>query len=110
MTQLVRYCKAFPAARFESFAAWVAPKISGTASPDNTDGVPTDEYWFLHDSYLVTRGITPDEDIVFDKVTPEWIEFCRTELDFAIPDDLIEESPEEKSQAPAESSSAQVGG
>lgn len=110
MTQLVRYCKAFPAARFESFAAWVAPRNSGTASPDNADGVPADDYWFLQDSYVVTRGITPDEDIVFDQISPEWIEFCRTELGFAIPDDLIEESPEEESQAPADLSATQVGG
>jgi len=45
------------------------------------------DYLFLHDSFVVTNGIFEDKNIVFDQVTPEWKQFCRTELHFNIPDD-----------------------
>jgi hypothetical protein len=89
MTQVGRYCKALPAASFCEFEGW--PPDDGSrrdqASPEQTE---LDAYWFLHDTYVVTRGIVPDEDIVFDRVSPEWIRFCHDRLGFAIPADLLE--------------------
>lgn len=91
MAQLAPYCKAYPAQRFQEFPGWAAPEQT---SPSTTNGGDEDveEYWFLQDNYVVTRGIMPDEEIVFDRVSPEWIEFCRTTLGFVVPEDLIDDS------------------
>jgi hypothetical protein len=43
---------------------------------------------FLHHDYRVTKSIWPDEDVIFDEVTERWEDYCRTELQFAVPDDL----------------------
>jgi len=43
---------------------------------------------FLHGDYSVTRSIWSNEDVVFDKVTEDWKNFCKSELRFAVPDDL----------------------
>jgi hypothetical protein len=34
----------------------------------------------LHTDFTVTDGIFIDENIIFNDVTPEWIEFCRDVL------------------------------
>jgi len=99
MSQLAPYCKAFPATRFQEFAGWVAPEDAGSTTSEPSEKGPDEpaieDYWFLQDTYVVTRGILPDEDIVFDRVSPEWMEFCRTTLGFVIPDDLLDESSPE---------------
>lgn len=42
---------------------------------------------------MVTGGIFKDENVVFERVTPEWKEFCTKNLNFAIPvDETIEVS------------------
>ena len=35
---------------------------------------------------FVTEGVYVDEQIVFDNVTPEWIDFCTHQLGYAVPD------------------------
>jgi hypothetical protein len=34
---------------------------------------------------MVTDGIFLDENIIFDEVTPEWMDFCTNTLKFDIP-------------------------
>lgn len=43
---------------------------------------------FLHQDFTVTQLIWPGENVIFDQVTPEWLEFCDRELQFKVPDDL----------------------
>lgn len=38
------------------------------------------DYVYLHADFTVTDGIFIDENIIFNDVTPEWIEFCRNVL------------------------------
>jgi hypothetical protein len=93
MTQLLRYCKAYPAKHFQEFANWPAQEqtpASPARSENGSQDSGIDDYWFLHENYVVTRGIVVDEDVIFDQVSPGWIEFCRTALEFKIPDDLAE--------------------
>jgi len=40
---------------------------------------------FVQDNYTVTAGIFLDENVVLDKPTPEWIEFCHETLKFDAP-------------------------
>ena len=55
-----------------------------------------EDYVYVQRNFTVTDGLFIDENIIFDNVTAEWIEFCinvlgmkfpRTELDKPNPDD-----------------------
>ena len=37
---------------------------------------------YLQDNYVVTDGIYPDRNVVFDALTPAWQQFCRDVLCF----------------------------
>jgi len=74
MGKMGKYCKAYPIARFREYKGW-----SEKAADVNRD------HLYLHENYVVTEGIFMDEDVVFDDVTPEWIEFCKNTLKFEVP-------------------------
>lgn len=75
MGEMGKYCKAYPVARFSEYDGW--PEEVGELKRDHL---------YLHENYVVTEGIFMDEDVIFDEVTPEWIEFCETTLAFEVPD------------------------
>jgi hypothetical protein len=53
---------------------------------ENRDtALDNDGYLFLHENLTVTDGIWLDQKIVFDSVTPEWRQFCKTTLQFEPP-------------------------
>jgi hypothetical protein len=54
---------------------------------------------FLQDDFTVTELIWPGENVIFNRTTPEWIDFCKQELQFKVPDDfdLIASDPVAKS-------------
>jgi len=93
MATMGRYCKAYPIDRLRKFPAW-EEKLENLAPLENDEGgsrqprtaLGVDDYLFLQENYVVTDGIFLDEHVVFDRVTPEWQEFCTTELAFEIPD------------------------
>jgi hypothetical protein len=104
MPNVARYCKAFLASDLCEFPGWVDPSPplseSGGADGDPPDG---SDVYYLHENYVVTRGIYTDEQIVFDRVTPEWVEFCVNVLKFEIPGYVIEAVPVEREEQPAAS-------
>ena len=73
-----KYCTAYHLGDLRKFSAW---------SSDAQD-LSDDDVVFLHQDYTVTKSIWTGEDVVFDKVTDEWKEFCNNELRFAVPDNL----------------------
>lgn len=71
-----------------------------------------DSIVYLQENYVVTDGIFKDENVLFDDVTPEWIEYCQKALEFESPEyaqgersKAIEQDTEE---ADAESEKAQA--
>ncbi len=44
---------------------------------------------YLHQDFTVTKSVWPGENVVFNHVTPEWVQFCQSQLQFAIPPDLL---------------------
>ena len=111
MTKLSRYIKAFPIEKFREFPDW--PSDLGSAQGRGNNGNEATEggnelldlgCLFLHDNYVVTRSIFPDEGIIFDQITPEWRQFCQETLKFAIPPEA-EDDPSEAAFL-AESNSA----
>jgi hypothetical protein len=84
MAEKSKYAKAYTADQFRAYPKWsekIAP-ASVTVETDETSTFETVEYFFLHDSYVVTCGVFRDEEVAFDSVTDEWKEFCHAELNF----------------------------
>lgn len=59
---------------------------SDTGSEDET--LEEDAVAFLHSDLTVTKSMWHGEDVIFDRVTPEWQEFCEQVLGFKVEDDL----------------------
>ena len=91
MARMGRYCKAYPIARFREFQGW-AEKTGGFQEEKKiVDGKEAGgqaagkSLLYLQENYVVTDGIFMDEHIVFDDVTPEWMDFCKSALKFEAP-------------------------
>lgn len=84
---LRKYSSAFYLKDLRRYPAWAENEINGTDS-DAKQQLNDDDVVFLHEDYSVTRSIWANEDVIFDKVTDQWKDFCNSELPFAVPDDL----------------------
>jgi hypothetical protein len=74
MATMSDYCKAYYVRDLRAFSGWSAPQeLSDT------------DHLYLHDNFVVTRGIINDEDIVFQAVTEEWKKFASESLNFNPP-------------------------
>ena len=105
MSKMGRYCKAYPIERLQAFGDWETKyehkpekteetsESGNGASKDDAQSSEND-YLFLQENFTVTKGIFLDEDVVFDNVTPQWIDFCRHTLDFEIPADVADAGQE----------------
>jgi len=96
------YCKAYLLKQLREYDKWhekaenarpeKMPKPSGGNGGDPV--VPrelTDEsIVYLQDDYMVTDDRYPNENVLYDSVTPEWKTFCHETLAFEIPDYDIE--------------------
>jgi hypothetical protein len=88
MKKMGKYCKAYEIGKLMEFPGW-AEKVKNRDSQVSADGETANEqapgdFYYLQENYTVTDGIFLDEDVVFDDVTPEWIEFCRNTLKFEV--------------------------
>ena len=76
------YCKAYPLGELRRFGEW-------TRHATPAEGAMTDdEIGYLGDDYVVLSDPIADTGELFSADTPQWREFCRTELGFEIPADL----------------------
>jgi len=106
MATMGKYCKAYPIIKFREYSAWT--EKAENARKKEIDGEKIDEprdltddtHLYLQENYVVTDGIFKDENIIFDDVTPEWIEYCDNVLEFEIPvyEPIKIAEPEEKSE------------
>ena len=88
-----KYCKAYSVKDLSQFAGWNEhyPRTKTERQEDGqeikvTVELSDDDYLYLHDNYVVTDGIFEDKNVIFNKVTDEWIVFCKEKLNFQIPD------------------------
>jgi hypothetical protein len=81
-----KYCKAYMLPTLREFAGWQENIANARKENDAPRVLGESDFLYVQDNYAVTDGIFIDENIIFDKVTPEWIEFCKTVLKFEIPD------------------------
>jgi hypothetical protein len=93
MTKMGKYCKAYPINRLREYQRWIEMKenfqkeksITERKDGEVDDQVAEKSHLYLQENYVVTDGIFIDEHIIFDQVTPEWIDFCKNTLKFEVP-------------------------
>jgi hypothetical protein len=73
MATMGRYCKAYPIERLREYKNW-REKFESTRG-----------HLYVQENFVVTDGVFLDQSIVFDDVTPEWIDFCKNNLKFELP-------------------------
>jgi hypothetical protein len=90
MTTLGKYCRAYPISQLRQFAGWIEKPENARQIKEEVDGEIVEgprpltdaDYVYLQGNFTVTDGIFIDENVIFDAVTPEWIEFCRGVLGY----------------------------
>ena len=93
MSTMGKYCKAYPITRFREYPGWREQAENVRKEKEIVDGqevekdrqLTDEDYLYLQENYVVTDGIFLDENIIFDDVTSEWIDFCKNVLQFEIP-------------------------
>lgn len=89
------YSRAYYLKDLQQFPDWpqVEQGTAGEASRngDGANGEATlhePDVAFLHSDLTVTKLMWRGEEVIFDRVTPEWKEFCENVLNFKVEDDL----------------------
>jgi hypothetical protein len=93
MANMGKYCKAYSVARLREFTGWTENTQNVRKEKKQIDGkevevqrqLTTNDYLYVQENYVVTDGIFIDENVIFDNVTQEWIDFCQNTLKFEIP-------------------------
>jgi hypothetical protein len=78
------YCKAYYLKDLRRFAAW--EKVQ--AGPEAAAGLSDESVVFVHQDLTVTQSMFHREQVVVDRVTPDWRAFCASDLGFKVPDDF----------------------
>ncbi|SRR6266446_1351206 len=89
------YCKAYNLRDLRQFSGWTESKINWKADTDSGDegerpreSLSDDDVVFLHSDLTVTQSMWHNENVIFNRVTPEWQTFCTETLRFKVPTDL----------------------
>jgi hypothetical protein len=92
MAKMGSYVKAYPTEDFRKFHGWSEAVQNSQPEPTPGNGEQeegedqsTGDFFYLQENFTVTDGIFLDENIVFNDVTPEWIDFCKNTLKFEVP-------------------------
>lgn len=86
MGKMGSYCKAYPITRFREFSGWTENSRNARQENDAPRALTDSDFLYLQENFVVTDGIFLDENVIFDNVTPEWIEFCKSKLEFEVPE------------------------
>src|SRR5215831_5409354 len=88
MKKMSRYCKAYAVEKLSAYPHW--NELAHNDANNDADKEQTEqEYFFLHDNFVVTKDVFVDEDVVFDAITDDWKEFCTSALDFQVPQEVL---------------------
>ncbi len=93
MKKMGRYCKAYPITKLRQFDMWVENlqnirkeiKLVDGKEIEVTRELKDEDFLYIQDNYTVTDGIFLDENVIYDKVSPGWISYCKDVLKFEIP-------------------------
>lgn len=93
MATMGNYCKGYLLKELRKFEDWQEKPQNVHKEPGSLNGkeesqirlLSDDTVVYLQENYCVTNGIFMDENIIFDNVTPQWVEFCQETLTFELP-------------------------
>jgi hypothetical protein len=93
MAKMGRYCKAYPLPRFRGYSGWTEKSQNARAEKRLVDGTEVEApreltdntHLYLQENYTVTDGIFLEENVIFDAIADDWIDFCKNQLKFEIP-------------------------
>lgn len=93
MATIGKYCKAYPIQKLRAFHQWTERTENARKEKKEINGkevevqrhLTDDTFLYLQENYVVTDGIFIDENVIFDKIIPEWKDFCQNVLKFEIP-------------------------
>lgn len=93
MATMGKYCKAYSVQKLRQFNQWAENFENIRKEKQEMDGkkvevkriITDDDFLYVQENYVVTDGIFKDENIIFDNVTPEWVDFCKNTLLFEVP-------------------------
>ncbi|MEH2112712.1 hypothetical protein [Nostoc sp.] len=93
MATMGKYCKAYSLQKLRHFNQWSENSENTRKEKQEVDGkevevkraLTDDDFLYLQDNYIVTDEIFKDENLIFDHITPEWIDFCKNILLFEVP-------------------------
>jgi hypothetical protein len=91
MANMGKYCKAYPVERLREFSGWSENFQNIRKDKKQVDGREVERqpedvmFLYLQENYVVTDGIFIDENVIFDSVTPEWVDYCHNNLQFEVP-------------------------
>ena len=93
MPRIGKYCKAYPVKGFREFSGWTEDVHNLRKANEQREEKEIDvgmdltdtDFLYLQENFTVTDGIFLDENVIFDKVTPEWTSFCQGALEFEPP-------------------------
>lgn len=98
------YARAYLLGELRKFQDWREEKINWketipAGENGNSHELSADDVVFLQQDFTVTQLIWPGENVIFNRSSPEWVDFCTQELQFKVPDDfdLIASNPAAKS-------------
>lgn len=74
MNIIGKYFKVYPVRVLRAFSGW-----------NNCEQIADDAHLYLHDNYVVTKGVFKNQQVVFENVTSEWVTFCQDQLGFKSP-------------------------
>ncbi len=94
MKKMGMYCKAYHLFSLRAYPAW--SEKAENARRTDADGndlshprvLTDDSIVYLQENFVVTDDIYKEENVLFDNVTPEWINYCEQTLGYAIPEDV----------------------
>ena len=100
MATIGKYSKGFPLERFRLFPNWKENLENARKIRKEVDGETVEvarelsgsDYLYLQENFTVTDSIFRDENIIFDDVTTEWLDFCLRELEINFPKSSLEDT------------------
>jgi hypothetical protein len=98
MATMGKYCKAYLLKSEKAENARKEKQEENGQEIKVTRKLTHDAIVYLQENYVVTDGIFKDENVIFEDVTPDWIEYCQGVLEFEIPDYARAEGTEAMTQ------------
>jgi hypothetical protein len=94
MKKTGKYCKAYLLGDLRAYPAWIEKTENARKTDENGKTLfhprvlTDDSIVYVQENYTVTDDIYMDENVIFDDVTPEWLNYCTQVLRFIVPEDV----------------------